>query len=224
MMIETENFKGSRAAAVVEETDLVYQSLESAQAHWKSVTPYHCPEGCGSCCIDFEPDILECEALYLAAWLLHHHPLKAEALASALYVSPRPDVQRGCQFYDPVSSWHCTVYGGRPLVCRLFGYTGDRGKDGLIRWKPCKFLPLQSAGGTLLRRSQYSNDELLLLIGALPPAMCDITAQLSAIDPGGEGQRLPISAALPRSIHKIRMLQQYSWEPPEPNAPAPQAS
>jgi len=138
-MQETMCISGTQVQHLVESLDNIYTEIEQKQTQWKAVSPFSCPEGCGSCCVNFEPDILESEALYLAAWFLYHHPAKANAYAQGSFQSPRPDPEKGCLFFDPASPYHCTVYGGRTLICRLFGYSGDRGKDGKNRLKACNY-------------------------------------------------------------------------------------
>lgn len=46
----------------------------------------------------------------------------------------------GCPFRSKRGPHFCMIYSGRPLICRLFGAAGDRGKDGTVRFSPCKVL------------------------------------------------------------------------------------
>jgi Fe-S-cluster containining protein len=200
---ETGNIAGTRVATLIEELDRIYAEIGRTQSAWREATPFGCPDGCGLCCVDFEPDVLECEALYLAAWMLFHQRERAEAILSGSFASPRPDSERGCFLFDPDSPYHCTVYGGRCLICRLFGYSGDRGKDGLPRWKPCKHLPSEAHG-------QYGFDELVARFGVAPPAMGDSTAQVSGLMPGSSGDRKPLREALPLALANLVMLERLS--------------
>lgn len=219
-MEETQRFAGTRAAALIEGLDAVYAGIDGEQAAWRLASPFQCPSGCGSCCVDFEPDVLEVEALYLAAWMIAHQSERAVAIERGDFVSPRPDPERGCLLFDPANPYHCTVYGGRCLICRLFAYTGDRGKDGRPRWKPCKHLPLECADSGAIRRPQYSEAELLERFGTVPPMMADIAQRVLALDPDGASARRPLREALPDAIRKIRLLISFSFDPPNPNAPA----
>jgi Fe-S-cluster containining protein len=233
-MRETEIVAGTSVQIVVDRLDEIYADVASSQEPWKLASPFQCADGCGSCCVDFEPDVLECEALYLAVWMLSHQSERAEAILTGTFVSPREGTSAashtGCLFFDPESPYHCTVYDGRCLICRLFGYTGDRGKDGKPRWKPCKFLPLDELDHGDKRRHQYEETELLDRFGTVPPVMSDITAQVVALSPDTTQTRRPLREALPDAIAKIRMLARFSRLPdpdtPEPNpeAPMPRAS
>jgi len=227
-MVESDIVRGTRIQEVIEALDAVYRDIDFAQADWKAASPFQCPDGCGACCVDFEPDVLECEALYLAAWMLVHQRDRAMSLADGSFVSPRDDAADGCRLFDPNSPYHCTVYGGRCLICRLFGYTGDRGKDGSPRWKPCKFLPLSEAAFGPNPHRQYPAAELRDRFGAAPPVMGDIAAQVAAIEPDGQA-RFPLREALPAAIRRILMVQRFTFMPdpnPEPNpeSPMPRAS
>lgn len=230
-MRETERFAGMSIQALVDALDGVYADIERDQKPWRDASPFPCPDGCGSCCVDFEPDVLECEALYLASWMLFHQRARALALVDGSFVSPRPDPERGCILFDPANPYHCTVYGGRCLICRLFGYTGDRGKDGAIRWKPCKFPPRERGleprddggkGGEGERR-QYRAEELFERFGAAPAAMGDVTAQVIALAPDSVEERFPLRDALPRAIARLLMLERFLDGSPDPDAPDPDA-
>jgi uncharacterized protein len=220
-MRETEKINGTRVQAIIESLDIVYADLADAQAAWKRETPWNCPDGCGKCCVGFEPDVLEAEALYLGAWMLHHQRDRAEALVEGRFAATGDATAATCVLFDPDSPYHCTVYGGRCLICRLFGYSGDRGKNGDTRFKPCKFLPSDEFGAT---RRQYSIEELTAIFGAVPPVMSDITAQACALSPDSAEERLPLREALPIAIAKIRMLERFSGMPTDPETPEPNPS
>ena len=208
-MLETEKIKGTQAQSIIEGLDHIYNVIHEAQIQWKKVSPFQCPDGCGCCCVDFEPDILESEALYLAAWMLYHQKERAEALSSGSFTALSTS-NSGCILFNPDSPWHCTVYEGRCLICRLFGYSGDRGKDDKIRWKPCKFLPLDLVADNPRFHRQLTEDEMLEFLGTVPPVMSDCTAQILALSPDAVSHRLPLREALPLAIGKIQMLQRFS--------------
>lgn len=226
-MMDIRRLGTTKVAEIVSGLDTVFAEIDAAQAAWKAASPFHCAEGCGSCCVDFEPDVLESEALYLAFWLLTNPDegfrAKAAALLDGTFVSPRSDPERGCLFFNPDNPYHCTVYGGRCLICRLFAYTGDRGKDGRPRWKPCKFLPLEGLDGGLERRVQYTEEELLQRFGTVPPIMSNITAQVIALDPDAAHVRRPLREALPAALGRIQMILRFVEPLPDPNCPNPGA-
>jgi hypothetical protein len=95
------------------------------------------------------------------------------------------------------------VYAGRPLVCRLFAYSGDRGKDGAVRFRACAHM-LMKGERTL------GAAELTARYGMLPPVMGDLAAEADFLLPGSAGERTPLREALPRAVAKIRLLTDLS--------------
>ena len=235
-MIKTaEKFAGTVIYDILTSVDSLYNDIDSDQKLWKTKSPMHCPDGCGSCCVHFEPEVYEADALYLAAWMLEHQSERADRIAEADSNSfTRGD---GCFLFDPDSPYHCTVYGGRCLICRLFGFSGDHGKDGTIRWKPCKYMqPSEIAGnaaggisgspvnGTGTAQDvqtgrQYGQEEMMRLFGAVPPYMGAASSSLLALNPDDTHPH-PLRIALPAAIKKLKMLLRFIT-PPEPDCPSP---
>ncbi len=157
-----------------------------------AASPFRCPPGCGLCCETFEPEILEVEALYLASWVVVNAP---ERLADV----ERNADRKGCVLADHEGTFHCTVYSGRPLICRLFAYAGDRGKDGAVRFRPCAHMEAEG-------KRTLDQAELISRFGTLPPVMGDLASEADSLIPGSAGERLPLREALPRAVAKIRYL------------------
>jgi hypothetical protein len=130
--------------------------------------------------------------LYLASWVLLNAP---ERLADV----ERNADRKGCVLAEREGCYHCTVYGGRPLVCRLFAYAGDRGKDGSVRFRACAHMRVKDA------RSLDQN-ELAARYGMLPPVMGDLAGEADLLLPSSAGERTPLREALPRAAAKIRHL------------------
>lgn len=170
----------------------IYSAADEAMVAWKRACGVSCPQGCGSCCEIFEPDVLPLESLYLAAFLMKE---KRGYLNGIDFSSRSP----GCLFYDPDAPYHCTVYDGRALVCRLFGFTGVHDKNGQVNFRLCRFLP-SDAGRT------YGEAELLCRFGALPPVMDEIATRIVSLDPEGVAERLPLRTTVLSAARKIMML------------------
>ena len=248
-MIKTaEKFAGTVIYDILTSVNALYNDIDSSQKLWKTRSPMQCPNGCGSCCVHFEPEVYEAEALYLAAWMLEHQSERADRIAEADVDSfTRGD---GCFLFDPDSPYHCTVYEGRYLICRLFGFSGDHGKDGTIRWKPCRYMQPSAkilsgipektlsgiagnaAGGISGETAsgisdvqdsqtgrQYGQEEMMRLFGAVPPYMGAASSSLLALNPDDTHPR-PLRIALPAAIKKLKMLLRFIT-PPEPDCPSP---
>ena len=235
MIKEAEKFAGTVIYDILTAVHSLYNDIEVDQKLWKARSPMQCPNGCGSCCVHFEPEVYEAEALYLAAWMLEHQSERAERIAAA--DSDSFACGDGCFLFDPDSPYHCTVYEGRCLICRLFGFSGDHGKDGVIRWKPCKYMqPSRVAGNAVGGISgetasrifdvqdvqtgrQYGQEEMMRLFGAVPPYMGAASSSLLALNPD-DTHPLPLRIALPAAIKKLKMLLRFIM-PPEPDCPSP---
>ena len=248
-MIKTaEKFAGTVIYDILTSVNALYNDIDSSQKLWKTRSPMQCPNGCGSCCVHFEPEVYEAEALYLAAWMLEHQSERADRIAEADVDSfTRGD---GCFLFDPDSPYHCTVYEGRCLICRLFGFSGNHGKDGTIRWKPCRYMQPSAkilsgipektlsgiagnaAGGISGETAsgisdvqdsqtgrQYGQEEMMRLFGAVPPYMGAASSSLLALNPDDTHPR-PLRIALPAAIKKLKMLLRFIT-PPEPDCPSP---
>lgn len=73
--------RGTEEYDILVEMDAVYSRIEEKQREWFEKSKFTCPQGCGKCCEHFEPDLLESEALYMAAWLLCNQPEVAQKIA-----------------------------------------------------------------------------------------------------------------------------------------------
>ncbi len=179
----------------------MYIRAEEALASFRARNGLSCPPGCGTCCEGFTPDILPLEASYLAAWLVRNRPERALRIAdSGTLIS----TGRGCPLYDPENpDAHCTVYPGRPLVCRLFAFSGVRGRTGSSSFSLCRGmtdLPPPRSGSR-----SWEGPALEALFGP-PPLMSDFGAELEGIVPGDGSRRLPLPEALPPAVRQVLFL------------------
>ncbi|MCQ2591292.1 MAG: YkgJ family cysteine cluster protein [Treponema sp.] len=212
-----------------------YQELNESQNQWLEKSDFHCIDGCGCCCHNFEPDLLEGEVLYMAAWIIANNQYLADALAftdtqrlfSLEAESDNSDItDKTCIFYNPNNAFHCSIYEGRPFICRLFGASASKDKHGEVCWKPCKFYPAKTLENfkTPLNHRQYSKQELIDIFGTIPPIMSNVMENVIGRYPG----RTPTKALrtiLPETIKKIYWLISLNGNHPTiPNPDMPRAS
>lgn len=213
--------KNSRAAEIISEMDAIYERISAEQKDWYQAAKFLCPSGCGTCCHNFEPDLLEVEALYMAAWLLQNKLEVAEAVAREEFPFENG---KTCIFHDYSNPYHCTIYGGRAAICRLFGAACSRDKNGQEVWKPCKFIPLDylKAYDVRLDHKQYNKQESAEILGKLPPVMSDFMEQILSIMPENH-QTYLVRDILPLTIRKlmwlIRLEDLNPEDPDTPNSP-----
>ncbi|ULQ59277.1 YkgJ family cysteine cluster protein [Brucepastera parasyntrophica] len=168
----------------------IYRRIDEAQQRWIEASPFRCPSACGECCKTFEPSILEIEALFLASWIVREH-----SASQSYYAADRA----GCVYHNPSGTYQCTVYPARPLICRLFAFSGDRGKKNTIRYKPCKCMKH-------VEHRTMEEDELYQRYGTIPPAMADLAREADCLLPDSAGITVPLREALPSAMNKIRFL------------------
>lgn len=236
-----EKLRGTEEYDILVEMDAVYSRIETKQREWFEKSKFTCPKGCGTCCEHFEPDLLESEALYMAAWLISNQPEVSretfadreqwESLLShcrgpecSARSAPTHDDERSmptddessapiCLFYRADLEGgkypgHCSIYGGRASICRLFGAAGSRDKHGQEVWKPCKFYPAEElaavktlSGESILHR-QYTAEEVQNLFGCLPPVMSDMMEQEETFTPDDDSSTL-LHDILPKYIQRL---------------------
>lgn len=210
--------------AIYEEIDRIQADcLASIASRGQAIS---CPEGCGSCCEPFIPDILPVEARYLAAHLLRERPELAERVAD--WPSELGSVPP-CPFYDRArSGGHCSVYRARPLICRLFGFSSLRDREGLESFALCKRMPSRQGArswtGTALRAE----------LGACLPDMADFGSRVVALIPAEAGDRALLTDALPPAVRSLSLVMRLSLidigardpddDEPAPSTPTPAAA
>lgn len=212
-----EKLRGTEEYDILVEMDAVYSRIEEKQREWFEKSKFTCPQGCGKCCEHFEPDLLESEALYMAAWLLCNKPEVAHNVAEGKFNGLDDGTAIGhCPFFreDILGTdlpGHCTIYGGRASICRLFGAAGFRDKYGNEVWKPCKFYPAEElaavktlSGEPILHR-QYTAEEVKNLFGVLPPVMSDMMEQEETFTPDDDSSTL-IHDILPKYIQRLMWI------------------
>lgn len=207
----------------------IYDRIATAQersvaAIARKGTALSCPDGCGSCCEGFIPDLLPVEADFLADWLLGRRPDLAAAILELDegYAQSSPP----CPFYERGRpGGGCGIYPARPMICRLFGYAAVRDREGAESFSLCRSMPsrggMRSWSGTALERD----------LGSRLPIMSDFSAAAVAISPEEAGARALVTAALPASLRRSslrrRLAALESGNDPdggEPSRPPPRAA
>ena len=195
---------GTCEEEILKQMQEYYSQIAEAQTEWYSKSNFACPEGCGECCRNFEPDLLDCEALFMAAWLLENQKDIAEKVAQRNF--PYPD-NKGCPFWNEKASYHCTIYRGRPFICRFFGASSFKSKEEKLVFKPCKFYPAEKLAEykpTLVHR-QYTKSEVQSIFGALPPIMSDFMEGAVSLTPDNHSTKL-LREVLPDTINHLKWI------------------
>jgi len=180
-----------------------YENIDAAQKVWYEKSRFVCPDGCGCCCHHFEPDLLEGEALFMAAWLIENQEGVAQKILEGEYPFDNGDT---CGFHDFDKAYHCSIYGGRPSICRLFGASGAKAKNGETVWKPCRFYPTEQLEkhNPPLAHKQYTSKETEEIFGILPPRMDALMEEILSASENKKTE--PLKQALPKAIAKLYWL------------------
>ena len=202
-----EKLEGTSVYETLIQIEAAYERIANEQKLWYDAANFYCPEGCGHCCEGFEPDLMEGEALYMAAWLLENQNDLALQIAGQDVEAgfPFDNGPKTCRFFNPASPYHCSIYNGRPFICRLFGASSFRSRDGDKTWRPCKFYPedLLAFHKPPLAKRQYSEAETLEVLGAVPPLMNDLTEEVAA---ASSGETILVHDILPDTIRHLLWL------------------
>lgn len=197
-----EKLEGTSVYETLLQMEAAYERIAKEQKEWYTAATFYCPEGCGSCCEGFEPDLMEGEALYMAAWLIENQNDIALQIAQNKFPF---DKGKTCPLFNPDSPYHCSIYNGRAFICRLFGASSFRSRNGDKSWRPCKFYPdeILAAHKPPLAKRQYSEAETMQVLGAVPPLMSDFTEAIAA---SASGETELIRDILPSTIRRLLWL------------------
>jgi Predicted Fe-S-cluster oxidoreductase len=198
---------GGTPGSVIAAVASIYERIELDEGAFRAAaasrgSALSCPEGCGNCCEHFVPDLIEPEALFLARYLLRNEPELAEEASEW----PRRNLSSSppCPFYRPGRAGGCCgVYPGRPLICRLFAFSGSRDKEGRPSFRPCARMPVAGLPPPGDERPSLSGPALASSFGLAPPMMADYAAEMTALSPEGASDRELLVEALPRALSKI---------------------
>lgn len=124
----------------VNEVKRVYKRLDKEIADFQKSTTLHCLSGCGECCKKPDIEATPLEFLPLALQLFDEG--KAETALEEI----KQKKDSLCYVFRPhVTNFGglCSEYPNRGLICRLFGYTARRDKEGKTELVTCKLIKEQ---------------------------------------------------------------------------------
>ena len=144
------------------------------------------------------------EAAIIAAWLLESAPELAQETA-AWTVADSPAVPP-CPFLRRSGKGaRCAIYPVRPLVCRLFGASGTRDREGHASFRLCAHMPLAGFPPVGGERPSITGPRLEERFGSPPPAMAVYAAELAALSPSEAAERSLIVDARPSAWARVSL-------------------
>lgn len=163
----------------------------------------HCPPGCGACCLSPE---VECS---VTEWGPLVRELVREGRAEAVLAQLHGQLASGssvCVFYAPEDGdprrGRCQVYGLRPMICRLFGFSARRDRDGTPELVSCRVMREQDPAAVAAAAQAVRE-------GAPAPVMGDLMGAVLAEAPGTDGRMLPINEALRVALERALLRARF---------------
>ncbi len=188
----------------VRAVEKVFTALDVEIKSFQNASQITCLTGCGKCC--FKPDI---EAT----------PLEFLPMAFDLFLTKRIDEvheqlvsggQAHCHLFTPkplsLDRGACGQYVHRGLICRLFGYSAMKDKDGLRKYVTCKTIKESQAEKVEAVQNELNN-------GYEIPMMSDYYFQIRSIDPDLGTVRYPINLAMRKAIEYVLAYYAYRRRP-----------
>ncbi|MBN1685689.1 MAG: YkgJ family cysteine cluster protein [Spirochaetales bacterium] len=188
------------------ELEEIYADLDRRTAAFARQVNLSCPKGCGTCCENFEPDITDIEATYVAVHLIIEAPALIDRLTAVA-------LQQACVFYEPEGAYHCSIYDARPLICRAFGFSASSQKNGLSHFAGCRHMPGAKDRAADLREPEHR-----------PPVMAEYGVRISALSTGNRSaMRAEVLRAVGSLGLKMKLAASLTTVTPSPDSGRPPA-
>ncbi len=166
-----------------------YKEVDEITQNIKTSFSVSCPSGCGQCC-NTTTDNIEAsitEMLPLCVYLYEQNAYqkwlqKANHQRCVFYATNNHKNNSGC----------CLVYAYRPLVCRLFGFSFTKNKNGAIVPVACSIL-----------KKQYNDKSKFFVVNTDSlPMISSFSLQSLMIDPV-RSDRFPINEAFVKAMEYV---------------------
>ncbi len=186
----------------------VLAEIDAGTERLSRASGLRCPPNCGACCLSPEVTASVLECLPLADHLLASG--RAQDFLARFEADP---THRPCFLYeaDPLDPerGRCGEYEHRPSLCRLFGFSARRRKDGSAELIAC--IRHKSAIPEAVQQAQVaaSREEGVAFAG-------DSALALAGIDPALAQPLLPINEAVAKAIERLAL--RHSLSSPRPGS------
>lgn len=176
----------------------VYARLDQEIDQLQKTSGLHCLSGCGECCK--KPDIEATPLEFLPLALQFYDEGKAETALNEI----RNSKVSLCYVFRPhVTNFGglCNEYPNRGLICRLFGFTARRNKEGQSELVTCK----------LIKEQQKADFDALVIemkSGKKVPVMSDYYSRIAGIDPNLTAF-YPINEAMAQALETVMHYYAY---------------
>ncbi|MBD8491059.1 YkgJ family cysteine cluster protein [Echinicola sp. CAU 1574] len=173
----------------------IFNDLDMEVQDYLAQSQLTCLSGCGKCCANPKVPATVLEFLPLAFDL--YQKGQAEALLDQLETATEDSY---CVVLKLLSAdgaaGHCTQYNHRGLICRLFGNSSRRNREGKKELITCKNIKEQKQQQFQIVTRAIQNDLEI-------PGSSDYYTRLSTIDFHMAEQQFPINIAIKKAIEAV---------------------
>jgi len=185
---------GRRSFRRVVRLAMLYQDLDNQMEVFRRKSKIKCFKGCGRCCENSFVETTVLEMIPLAAELWRRN--RAEEWLQKDVGEHKRGV---CPFYAPdpqiKGNGRCTIYPLRPLICRMFAFSGRRDKSGQKVYVTCERIKAEAAA--LYDEVSRSFDV------KQPPLMGNFSSRRESIAGETDGQLYPLPVAVKKAIMRV---------------------
>jgi Fe-S-cluster containining protein len=163
--------------------------------------PYKCRAGCGACCMKPHIEAQVSEMLPMARHIIE------KGLTEDIFERLGSSEQSGCLMFQAHAGGEekgrCSAYEFRPSVCRLFGFSAVKKKNGPPELANCNWQKK-------LYPTELLESQAKINAGMEVPIISDFRFKLQNLAPSAAmGTPLPINKALKIALEKLIMADQY---------------
>lgn len=188
----------------VKAVEKVFAALDIQLNAMRQQSGLQCIAGCGRCCFKSDIEASPLEFLPLAFHLFltkriddaYQELLVRESSTCSLFVPVLGSTEKGA----------CSQYSYRGLICRLFGFTAMRDKNGNAKFITCKLIKETQA-------ERVTTVQAGLTEGNTIPMMSDYYFRLRSIDPDLGTTLMPINQAMRKAMEVVMGYYAYRKPP-----------
>lgn len=188
----------------VKAVEKIFAALDQEMNALRTSSGLHCISGCGKCC--FKADI-EASPLEFIPYAFHLYLTKRIDEAYQALLLNETSI---CALFAPVpfslDKGSCSNYAYRGLICRLFGFSATRDKNGLSKLITCKILKETQEDVVNTIQKGIESDIAV-------PMMNDYYFRIRSIDPDLGTMMLPINLAMQKAMEVVMGYYAYRKPP-----------
>jgi uncharacterized protein len=183
----------------------LFKELDEEISAFSEESGLKCRSGCGECCLYPNVHATILEFIPFAYKMVLQE--KAFDLLESLKSNEADSSY--CIIYNPFTltsnQGHCSDYGNRGLICRLFGYSANTQKDGSHKMITCTIIKSTHPGF-------FNNETKLIANSKHLPIASEYYSRLQSVDHSLALETYPINIAIRKALEYV--LSYYTYRKP----------